>query len=632
MSLLTLLLLSAALPAVPQGFDPDPEDLGGRILVVYNSNWPDEDGDGVGDSAQVAEWYARRRHIPASQLVGLPLSPAGISYDGLAGWQAFWDEMVVPLRNHLQANYGPNDILGFVLCYGVPYRINAPNGAGARALDTTLMVLWYMGDRDNPLYFPFGHGDSYFETSPTVPPDKGRFDPKHHLFANTRTYLVSRLDGRDVQHAMELVETAMYGDAYVSPQAGYYQGNAYCDTRYGAYTWQQLSGYPYGHFAYADADKDMAYGRQWMEQPGFPLFWEPYGTEIGESGATWENGLPADTAPAALWYQGWYNFRQFFDVWEWIPGSVACDLDSNSIAGIRDAAPGSFLGESLLRGLTAGAGCIAEPYLSGHPYPEVLQYYLLVQGLTFAEAARVSDPKVLWRNMYVGDFLYQPMRAGKVALLDDQPPPPCQVTVEVGATPDERVFHTFLDTRGALPDVGRLTLHYGPDPAYGSTVTGEDDRPRLFHTTRVQGLGPDELLHYRADYTDPEGNLGPGRELVLHTALASQPVLARVSSSATSVPAGTPFDVELVWGARDGVGSLTVASATVTAAALGWQQRDILPLLPGLGAVRYPAADDTVTAVRFTVPGTLPPGSYLLEVDAASPAGSDHDSVQVDVY
>jgi len=621
--MLTLLL---ALPG--QGFDPDPENTARRWLVVYNSNWSDDNGNGMGDSEELARFYAAKRGIPLRNLIGVACSTgSSYYYYSQTGWEAFWDEMVEPLRTAISS--APEDyVLGMVFCYGVPYKLSVQ---GSRGLDTTLMWLWDLGTRATPKFMSYGDKDVYKDAAPGFGTDPGRFDPATHRTVNdNRTYLVARLDGLDLQHSMELVEQALYGDAYISSQPGYYTGTAYCDTRYGLYSWADLIDYPYSHNQYGDADKDMAYGRQWMEQAGFTLQWEPYGTEIGESGAQWESGQNAETAPDALWYEGWYNYVTYHDVWEWKVGSAACDLNSNSIASFRSTSCNSFLGNALQRGLTCGPGCIGEPYLNGHPFPEVFIYYLL-NGYPFAEAARVSDPKAKWTQVYIGDPLYQPTLDGKVPLLDDQPPPPCEVSVELTATQGERRFSTALDTGGFLPDLGTLTLNYGATPDYGSTVTGEHARARLFHTTLISGLSADELMHYRADYTDPAGLTGPGEDLILHTALETQPVLARAYASDTTVPAGTPFALEIVLGAQDGFASLDTYSATITAAHMGWQQLNILPYLAGASATRYDSADDSVVAARIGDLVFTNSGSYTFEVSASNATGNDYHSVTIDV-
>jgi uncharacterized protein (TIGR03790 family) len=629
-----LMLLFPLLLAAPaaQGFDPDPEGLARRVLVLYNANWPDENGDGVGDSEEVARFYAAKRGIPLANLVALNCSPTSYYYSGQTGWEAFWDEVVIPVRDHIDLVVGNRvGVGGLVFCYGMPYQINPP-GWGRRGLDTTMIGLWALGSRSSPAYSAYGSFNSYHDPAPTIGNDKERFDPANRNFGGEPSYLCGRLDGLDAEHAKELVEYALYGDAYISPQPGYHQGFVYADTRYGAYTWADLAGYPFGHATYTNADKDMAYGRQWLDQPGFVLRWEPYSTEIGEAGAKYEDGSSAETAPQALFYEGWYNYNKYQDVWEWLVGSIACDLNSNSIARIRDLDPGTFLGESFQLGLAAGVGAIAEPYLNGHPFPEVFQHYLLVKGYTFGEAARISDPKLLWTNLYVGDILYQPMRVGKVALLDTQAPPPSVVTEGPGALAGERDFATRLNTFGMLPDVGRMQIEYGPTPVFGQTIYADQDRPRLYHTSTMTGLRTDQLVHYRADYTDPADNVGLGHEYILHTALDTMPVIARVETESLSLPVGSAFEIELVYGSQAGADTLTVTTATVTSAVMGWAQYDLASRLPMLNPTYFQSAQGKLQSARLTVPGILPAGSYLIEVTATSPAGSDSDSITIDLY
>ncbi len=630
--LLVLAFIATHLSAArAQSFDPDPEGTAHRVLVVYNANWPDADGDGIGDSEQVARYYAASRKIPTSNLLGLACTTS-YYYNGQTGWELFWDEIVVPMQDYIELTLGSRTAVnGIVMCYGMPYQINPP-GWSRRALDTTLVGLWDLGDRTTPKYETYGRYNSYHDPAPTIHDDMERFDPLTYPTGGEASYLFGRLDGQDVEHALELVAYALYGDAYLSPLPGYWNGYAYADTRYGAYTWADLANYPYNHWAYANADKDMAYGRQWMEQAGFTLRWEPYGTEIGEPGALYEDGSSAETAPQAMFYEGWYNYNKYQPAFEWLVGSAACDLNSNSIARIRDENPGTFLGESFKVGLTCGVGCIAEPYLNGHPFPETFQYYLMLKGYTFGEAARISDPKLAWTNMYVGDILYQPMRLNKVALLDTVAPPPCMVKESAGAVAGERVFETGLTSITALPDVGELLLHYGATSAFGNTVTGDDKRPRLFHTATVSGLAADELIHYRADYTDPAGNTGLGTEFILHTALDNQPVLARATSSAVSYPAGTEFEIELIFGTQAGATELTAWTAKVTSAAMGWNALNIKPHLSSLAAEYFDSAGGELRSIRITVPNNLAVGSYLIEVSATSAAGSDFDSLTIDVY
>lgn len=627
-----LALLAAPLLASAQTpYNPDPETTAHRWVVVYNTNWPDADNNGINDSEEVARHWMKRRGAPASSLLGIDFS-YGTSdvYSGQTGWEAFWDEMVLPLRAKMVDDQN-NHALGFLFVYGVPMRLQPP-GFGTRGLDNALITLWDLGTRAVPAFQSVGHADVYFDAAPTHLTDPGRFDPAAHRFGGRRTYLTARLDGLTKEHAMEMVDSALYGDVYLSNQPGHYTGLAYCDTRYGAYTAGDLANYPYNHYVYANADKDMAYGRGWLEMAGFTLQWEPYGTEIGEPNAVFENGTSALTAPDAMIYEGWYNFNTYHDVWDWMVGSMACDLNSNSVARLRTPDPGTFLSSALHRGLTCGPGVVAEPYLNGHPYPEVFTYYM-VNGYPFGESARISDAKAKWTNLYLGDPLYQPFRVGKVPQLDVDVPPPSQVLkAEATALVGEWQLETYLNTLGQMPDLGTLAVEYGEDPSFGNTSFGFDDRPRLFHQALLTGLAPDQVIYYRPDYTDPVGNVGAGNTFALHTGFETRSVVATIQSDQISLPAGSPLTLELAIGAADGLVSLTSFSVTLTAAHLGLNQVDFLPRFQGPQAVTYPSADATLRVVRLPFNGNFSAGTYVLEASATSPAGTDTDSVTIVVY
>lgn len=622
------LLAAPLLASLQSPYDPDPEQTASRWIVVYNTNWPDADGNGINDSEEVAAHWAKRRGASVDRIVGIDFSNGTSDlYAGQSGWEAFWDEMVVPLRAAVVDEYNDH-ALGFLFVYGVPMRI-APPGFSTRGLDTTLIQLWDLGTRAVPVYATYGHADVYFDAAPTIGVDPGRFDPTTHRYGLRRTYLVARIDGLTKEHSMEMVDSALYGDIYLSNQPGHYTGIAYCDTRYGAYTAGDLAGYPFNHFVYANADKDMAYGRDWMEQAGFQLQWEPFGTEIGEANAKWEDGTPALTAPNAMMYEGWYNFNTYHDVFTWMVGSMACDLNSNSVSRLRQADPGTFLSESLHLGLTCGTGVVAEPYLNGHPYPEVFTYYM-ANGYPFAEAARISDSKVRWTNLYLGDPLYQPFRVGKVDQLDIDAPPPCKMlqassTVVAG----EWDLKTYLETLGSMPDLGTLTVEYGEDLNFGNQAVGNDNRARLFHTTTLTGLGTDRIIYYRPDYTDPVGNVGEGRTFVLHTGLETRDVIASLTSDNLNVVAGQPFNLELAVGTSDGLSALTSYSVTLTATHLGLTGADILPRFSGVNASAFHSADETLRVVQLQVPGTLSAGTYVFDVTVTSALGSETDSVTV---
>src|SRR5262249_55296417 len=163
----------------------------------------------------------------------------------------------------------------------------------------------------------------------------------------------ARLDGTDVEHAKALVDRAIYGERHVALAA--YSGTVYVDSRFGPYDdASQQAGYPFGYTTYNKADKQMAYGKFFGEASGFPTRWEPWETEIGEPGAVFDDGGNAEFAADALFYGGWYNYAKYQHAWQWKAGSVACDLNSNSAQGLRDAGTVSFLCQAFQENLTAG--------------------------------------------------------------------------------------------------------------------------------------------------------------------------------------------------------------------------------------------------------------------------------------
>jgi hypothetical protein len=163
-------------------------------------------------------------------------------------------------------------------------------------MDGALAAPYNLGDRDEPSFPYFWWPNPYLESSPSVPPDKGHFDHSYKLFSED-IFCITRLEGDDVRWAKELVDRALYGEKYIHPGDGYNKGYGYVDTRYGYYTDEELTEYPFGYETYGNADKSMAFGKFFVEDDGWELKWEYNGTEIGESGAIFHDGSDAESAP-----------------------------------------------------------------------------------------------------------------------------------------------------------------------------------------------------------------------------------------------------------------------------------------------------------------------------------------------
>ena len=496
-----------------------------RVLVVYNSNWSgDGDGDGVQDSLEVAQYYMARRGVPAANVLGVACSTGSGGQYG--DYLSFYKEVVAPIKSKL-GTLGANNIDIILFCYGVPFELPA-----GTSLDNAVMSVNFLSSSsDNTNWY----NNSYMATNPTFQPDVGHFD--HNNFKDqggNDMYLVSRLDGpRGVQGALELVDQALYAERYVSPQAGYYNGIAYVDSKYGQdsgafYTDAFLAADPAvqagNYYDYGSADKNMGFAEHYVPPSGFTLKWENTNgaqTSIGDPGATYSDGTSAATAPRALFYGGWYNYGRYNDVWSWLPGSVACDLNSNSL-DVRDfrvrGYTAAFGVEALYNGATCVSGVLNEPYLTGHQRPNVLMYYML-KGYTYAEASTLATPTIGgWMPINIGDPLYAPLKS-KTLIKDTQAP--AFVSGFPNDAPDgiptERIINVFVNNTPE-PEVAQVKVDFGTSTAYGSTMSSGEGFWRRFSIT-LPNLTPNAVYHYRVTLTDPVGNVTVSPDYTFSTAV-----------------------------------------------------------------------------------------------------------------
>ena len=276
----------------------------------------------------------------------------------------------------------------------------------------------------------------------------------------------------------------------------------------------------------------MAMSRLFITDADFECRWEntldsdapenEKGWEIGDTGAYYSNGSRADKAPNALWYGGWYNYTKYnLNAWRWIPGAVACDLNSNSMENITNIS-GCFGAGALYLGVTALCGVINEPGLSGHTQPEKLLYYIL-NGYNFAEAAYHALPYLGWKTRNIGDPLYNPMKL-KTPTKDDVPPPIPTVTCSLANTQPAQVnIHVTFATNGRGPDLALCKVEYGLSENYDSLVDfGQIGNNRYFiyhmtHDVTLQNLLPDTLYHINVTLKDPVENLTESGDLTFST-------------------------------------------------------------------------------------------------------------------
>ncbi len=606
--------LSAVLLAVPlssAAAQVDPWVDPARVLVVFNSAWPDGDADGTPDSLEVAQHYAARRGVPAENLLGLPLTPASWAYDS-SQWALFLTELRDPLQAWLDA-HGTDSVDTLLFCYGVPYQVNVPGFSfgGARSVDSSLCVPWKLGTAAAPDFSDFKFNPEYREGSPGVLPDLGHFDHALYDFEGTPFYLHARLEGLSAEHAKALVDRAIYGQRHAAPAA--YSGTVYVDSRFGLYADAALlAGYPFNYQTYAKADQSMAYGKFFGAASGFPTRWEPWETEIGEPGAQFSDGGSGLFGADALFYGGWYNYAKYQHAWQWKAGSVACDLNSNSAQGLRDAGTVSFLCQAFQENLTAGAGVIAEPYLTGHNKPDVLLAYMLA-GYPWAEVSMLSENAIKWMALHVGDPLY---RIDPVNAVPDVVAPAPFAWLGSDHASLELELPALADDAPGGDEVFRITqVSSGATPAVTATpVTQPDDR-RL-QRVAVPPTGLPGLTWVRAEATDPSGNTGT-TALLHFLAGAAPPASAVVQVDDDSVGPGEPAVLRLSFGAAGGLTTAATGFALrLTAPAYGAQDLPVEALFLSLAGdwLATRNLDQVDFAVSFA-PGTLKAGPFSLEVE-----------------
>ena len=486
-----------------------------NVLVIYNADWAgDQDANGVQDSLQVAQYYAQVHGVPSQNLLGIHGGPAA----GQSGWESwastpyttFFNNLVTPVVNALNT-LGQNNIDVLLFCYGIR-DIAPPAASGTQPTNVSL---------DDAMAAPYlltatsgipEINNPYMDPAPGFDASPGHFTHQYTV-NHSPMYLVSRLDGpRGLWDALEQIDQAQYAQKYLYPGAGYFNGTVYVDdeARDAKYTDAYLQASTYvqtGNYSnYGPADENIAQTEHYLLNSALPLKWQNSGVLIGDTGATFTDGSSAASAPNALFFSGWYGWTKNSNVYQWLPGSVADNLISDSMIGLEGngalAATAQMLGE----GLTAGVGTVNEPYVDGHPRPNILIYYLL-KGYSFAEAAMLSTPYLGWMGQNVGDPLYTPFDPNKTATKDTTTPMPASgFNPAAGWWDVSGNYHLNLsidNTNG--PEVASAVVQFGLTTSYGNTASSPAfyERPDLTLTGVTAGL----TYHMKLTLTNAVGTV-----------------------------------------------------------------------------------------------------------------------------
>lgn len=483
--LLTLLLICPTCLAVT----PD------TVLVVYNGTWTyDSDNNKIQDSLQIANYYKDQRNIPTKNLLALDLK----NNRDITSYSSLSQSVLEPVKSKLDS-LGKTNIDVIVTVFGIPRRF--VEGKNIRAIDNILNAPYTWNT------LPISKPNPYFEPTPSFGTDKPRFS---HSSSNTingnPVYPVCRLDSpMGVSGVTNIIDQATYASKYRTENA-----NALVDSighKHTPQTDENLStdnDVMAGNFySLQAADVNVAWTEHFILGSQYNLLWEQTGLEVGESGAS------INRVNRLMLYGGWYNYNKYQPVLEWLPGSIACDVNSSSLAWYRQDTERKNSWEnykrlqitsgpqSLIHGATCVLGVVAEPFLTGHQRPHVIAWSSL-RGYSYSDIAFISTPLVGWQMTSIGDPLYKFELSGKAK---DTEPPTLQ---EIPRIQQDELYGVVIETELAGKDTSSLLIEYGTTTSYG--------RSRLYpqywnrHRITFNDLQDSTNYHLKMTLIDPSEN------------------------------------------------------------------------------------------------------------------------------
>ena len=344
-------------------------ESGSNVVVIYNSEMP--------ESKDVADYYAKRRNVPARQILGFAL-PKGEPMSRVE----YLEKLQTPFLDKVGTNASTWPFRYVLLCYGVPTKI-LPDLDLKEDLPTSLQTELRRTDasvdgqlacvalKEKILWAGPFVNQFYSETNAaSLQPSNGAL-------------MVTRLDGPSAAIAKGLVDKAM--DA----ETNGLWGRAYIDAR----------GITNG--GYKLGDEMMRNTAMIVRRLGFD-------TDLDEKPGTFPASYPMSKIGI---YAGWYEqsvcgpFAQ--PEVEFVPGAFAYHLHSLNARELRTD-KNFWVGPLLAKGATITFGSVEEPYLSGTPDIATFCARFIYSGFSFGEAAFAAQNVISWQTIAVGDPLYRP--------------------------------------------------------------------------------------------------------------------------------------------------------------------------------------------------------------------------------
>jgi uncharacterized protein (TIGR03790 family) len=428
--IISFLFLLSAISLLAQTNAGIPDES--TVLVVFNVN--DQ------TSIDIKDYYQNARGIPESNIVPLQLPRREISTGNWSdphvvklgysveyiqdstwavwdsthcvdtakfhAWQYFLEEVVNPIRLHLQQNNLTSTIRYIVICRGVPYKIQATGDwsvPGNISLDGLLCML-NTENYDNfvEAIFNVYTAQCYFNScDPHAPPcysspfiTNPYFDRDPNFEMNARflsdyytgswglynyklSYLVSRLDGLSYEIVTDIIDKSLNADMTGNKKWILDGGGSGSDEIADAFNKINTLGFS---TEYNDDIND------WITTS--------LDSVIGYTSAGVHQGMPPTYIQTILDFD--YAKGAVFNTYE--------SFNGFSIGTLRRAAGQGLMTEFLLMGGTGGAGHgVWEPYGGAVKSSIYFPYYAI--GYNQIDAAWQSMIALAWRSVFVGDPL-----------------------------------------------------------------------------------------------------------------------------------------------------------------------------------------------------------------------------------
>lgn len=362
--------------------EPSPDAL--ATAVIYNRADP--------SSEKIAEYYAKRRNIPAEHLVGLDCSAqetiTRLEYEST---------IAAPLRRaFLQKGWwvGGTETGGVArivqtkiryvaLIRGIPLKIqHDPSIAGDPSLAKGI------GERNEASVDSeiacLGLGPAN-PSGPAVNSYYRRYTRILDWKFEPGLLLVCRLDGFS-----EISVRAMIDDALMAE-------------RDGLWGWAYVDGRNIREGGYAEGDRWLSKAAEEMRRQGIPVLFD-------EVEATLPAGYPiTDAAIYYGWYAGEASGPFAASDFRFRPGAIAVHIHSFSASTLRDPRA-NWCAPLIEHGVAATLGNVYEPYLALTANLDVFQDRLM-SGFTLAESAYMGTRSLSWMSVVIGDPLYRPYAA-----------------------------------------------------------------------------------------------------------------------------------------------------------------------------------------------------------------------------